>query len=706
MDYKDSLLYKFPDIAKEWDYEKNSLTPDLITAGSHKRVYWICPICKHSYVKAVCNRTSPSKRKTESSKCPICLGRTIIPGYNSLKALYPQIVESEWDYDKNIEDPDTLPPHKNKPKYWWKCIKGHSYQASINNKISGNGGNCPYCSHQRISLEQSLAEKNPQLTKEWHPTKNGTETPDKVFANSNKVYWWKCSICGFEWESNVTNRNLLLRGCPNCARGFQTSFPEQVIFYYIKQLFPDSINRYKLNGNTEIDIFVPSISLGIEYDGEYFHKDKLREEEKKNKELYNHGINLVRFRESNCPSMKDTYCHVIVFNYKSDYSEFQQVFSDFINDLCLKYKKTTVHIDIKAIENIIKNDIHTVPYEKSLLKLLEDKKNKGKQINAFWDYERNYPLIPRNVFAFSEHEVYWCCPNNPKHKWKAPVKSISIGYGCAYCSGRHHYTTEEWKEKATNVHGGQYDYSLVNYVNAKTLVSIICRRHGVFEQNPSEHLAGKGCKYCAGLFHEKDSIANVYPDILNEWDYEKNNETGVNPNNISIHSTRKIWWKCNNGCNHSYLATINDRVVKHSECAVCHGKQMAYDRSVEFLRPDLAKEWCEQNDIKPSEVSCGSEKKILWKCNNPCHEPYYASVYNRAHLGSGCPECSGNKKSHDTYLKEVQTKFPTISLLDKYQKSSIKVTCKCNMCGYIWQAFPYNLLKSKGCKQCLNKGLQ
>ena len=96
-----SLLDKFPEIANEWDYEKNNgKTPADFPYGSHEVVYWKCPICHQSYPKKICNRTSPSKRITESEKCPVCLGRYIIPNYNSLAALYPQVA-SEWDYEKN-----------------------------------------------------------------------------------------------------------------------------------------------------------------------------------------------------------------------------------------------------------------------------------------------------------------------------------------------------------------------------------------------------------------------------------------------------------------------------------------------------------------------------------------------------------------------------------------------------------------------------
>ena len=51
-------------------------------------------------------------------------------------------------------------------------------------------------------------------------------------------------------------------------------------------------------------------------------------------------------------------------------------------------------------------------------------------------------------------------------------------------------TTEEFISKAREVHGDRYDYSKVEYKNAKTKVKIICPIHGVFEQSPDAHLHG------------------------------------------------------------------------------------------------------------------------------------------------------------------------------------------------------------------------
>lgn len=55
-------------------------------------------------------------------------------------------------------------------------------------------------------------------------------------------------------------------------------------------------------------------------------------------------------------------------------------------------------------------------------------------------------------------------------------------------------TREEFIERANIIHKNKYDYSLVEYVNNKTKIKIICPRHGVFEQTPASHLSESGCK--------------------------------------------------------------------------------------------------------------------------------------------------------------------------------------------------------------------
>lgn len=57
--------------------------------------------------------------------------------------------------------------------------------------------------------------------------------------------------------------------------------------------------------------------------------------------------------------------------------------------------------------------------------------------------------------------------------------------------------TESFIEKANIVHGGVYDYSSAKYVRSNTKIKIGCKKHGMFEQTPNNHLAKHGCPKCS-----------------------------------------------------------------------------------------------------------------------------------------------------------------------------------------------------------------
>jgi hypothetical protein len=98
------------------------------------------------------------------------------------------------------------------------------------------------------------------------------------------------------------------------------------------------------------------------------------------------------------------------------------------------------------------------------------------------------------------------------------------GNGCPKCAGVHCPTTEEFIQKAKSVHGDLYDYSLVEYVNAITKIIIKCQKkgHGIFEQDPSNHLNGNGCPKCAGCHNPstEEYIKNATKIHNNRYDYK------------------------------------------------------------------------------------------------------------------------------------------------------------------------------------------
>ena len=64
--------------------------------------------------------------------------------------------------------------------------------------------------------ENSLAEVNPELAKEWHPTKNKPLTPYNFTRSARLKVWWQCDE-GHEWKANIYSRNLGGHGCPVCT---------------------------------------------------------------------------------------------------------------------------------------------------------------------------------------------------------------------------------------------------------------------------------------------------------------------------------------------------------------------------------------------------------------------------------------------------------------------------------------------------------
>lgn len=86
----------------------------------------------------------------------------------------------------------------------------------------------------------------------------------------------------------------------------------------------------------------------------------------------------------------------------------------------------------------------------------------------------------------------------PKHgEFEQLANAHLQGEGCFQCEReRRAKSTENFIKEAKKVHGDTYDYCKVNYINRNTPVIIICPKHGEFEQLPSNHLQGKGCSHC------------------------------------------------------------------------------------------------------------------------------------------------------------------------------------------------------------------
>jgi DNA-directed RNA polymerase subunit RPC12/RpoP len=130
----------FPNLMNDWNFKKNKdIQPDSLSLNSHIKVWWLCHKCNHEWQTTINSRNS-------GNGCPYCSGRYVIKGKNDLITLNPKLAK-EWNYEKNGDlRPEDFMPNSNK-KVWWKCSKGHEWQAIIASRNKGNG--CPYCSGRK-----------------------------------------------------------------------------------------------------------------------------------------------------------------------------------------------------------------------------------------------------------------------------------------------------------------------------------------------------------------------------------------------------------------------------------------------------------------------------------------------------------------------------------------------------------------------------
>jgi len=97
----------------------------------------------------------------------------------------------------------------------FKCKNNHMFEAQPNKMKQGRG--CPYCAGKRVCKDNCVAIKYPELLNEYHPTKNGNLTLYDVTPGSDKIFWWICSKCNYEWSTRIKQRCLRGAGCHKCG---------------------------------------------------------------------------------------------------------------------------------------------------------------------------------------------------------------------------------------------------------------------------------------------------------------------------------------------------------------------------------------------------------------------------------------------------------------------------------------------------------
>ena len=210
-----------------------------------------------------------------------------------------------------------------------------------------------------------------------------------------------------------------------------------------------------------------------------------------------------------------------------------------------------------------------------------------------WHPTLNGDLKPSEVVAGSQKRVWWKCDKGPDHEWETTVvKRTTYGRGCGFCA------------------------------NQKASVS--------------------------------NSLASLFPEIASEWHPTKNGD--LTPDQIVYGSGKRVWWKCDKGPDHEWVASVRER-AKGYRCTCCSGRKVSVTNSLTSLHPELALEWhpTKNGDLTPDQVVAGSPKKVWWKCDKgPDHEWKASSQSRRGENPTGCPACAGHMVSVTNSLASIK----------------------------------------------------
>ena len=550
--YNDLKTLK-PSLSKEWNYEKNGdLKPTDVTIGSNKKVWWKCDK-GHEWQATI------YQRNKNGDNCPFCSNRKIKQGENDLATVNPTLAK-EWNYEKNGKLKPTDVSVGSDKKVWWKCDKGHEWQAVVYRR-NKNGNDCPFCSNRKIKQgENDLATSNPVLAKEWNYEKNGDLKPIDVTAGSQISVWWICNK-GHEWQAKIDKRNKG-NNCPICGSERKTSVSEKSILFYIKKYCNGEIipnYRSEIIKNKELDIYIKDLNIGIEYDGMFYHQNKKRDIEK----------------DKICNKVGIKIYHIIE-NKEKNIVKHNKIYYDIRNQenlewaikclLKILFGENKYNINLKQDQIDIYNLIEYYEKEDALF-------NKFPELVKEWNYEKNGKLKPEFVSYGSHKKVWWKC--NKGHEWQAAISSRTSGHGCPYCS------------------------------NNKVL---------------------KGF----------NDLVTINPTIAKEWNYEKNEN--LKPENFSPNSNKRVWWKCDKG--HEWQAKIQNRNVG-GKCPYCSNqKALKGYNDLTITDPIILKYWdYEKNiDIKPEDFLRGSNTRVWLKCPE-CKKEWNARIIDVLKKEQICSNC-------------------------------------------------------------------
>lgn len=550
-----NLLYLYPDVAKFWSV-KNPVSADRVLARSGKTYIWECSN-GHQW------NDRPHNMAKKKFHCPECQysdrgdGLRKSTAQFNLATEHPNIAR-EW-HERNKQPPSYYMPKSN-DKVWWRCEKGHEWNANIDSRTRGNG--CPYCAGKLPSATYNLRYNFPHIAAEWH--EKNDRSPEKFTPFSNKKVWWKCER-GHEWPAQIANRTYSGNGCPKCSN--QSSKNEIRILTELHAAFGEAVSRHKIEG-WEVDIFLPDQNVAVEYDGKYWHYGKDAKDREKQNAVEGMGIKLLRVRESPLSAITK---HDLIIPSGS------LITKDQINQLVVRVgDEFNASYLIKA--QFINDDLYRTyldffpsPFPEKSLKYLNP------ELSKEWHPKKNSPLTPSNFSSNAKQKVWWQCTNG--HEWEAAIYSRNAGgHKCPYCMGMK--ATPETSLATTHPEIAAMWHPTKNGDatpwNTKAGSGIRrwwqCKKdpNHIWELSPDKMKGPRKSGYC----QQCKSLGVQHPHLIPFWHSQKNGD--VTPFDVFSGAGKKYWWRCLESPKHEWQVspnTITNPNRKLGYCPYCSGRR-------------------------------------------------------------------------------------------------------------------------------------
>ena len=584
---KSGLNKTHPGLLKEWHPTRNgSLKPKDVTANSGKQIWWLCEK-GHEWQEMPYYRS-------RGHKCPICGDDRYanlvkkaweIPREKSIAIINPAVA-AEWHPTRNLPlSPYMLSPGSNR-KVWWKCKEcNYEWEAFVYVRNMGRG--CPNCAGTKIRGKMSLADHNPELVSEWHPTKNGELLPENVSYGSHKKVWWKCKECNYEWEAFVYARSMG-RVCPNCAGVSGLTKTRGKIS--LAEHNPELVSEWHPTKNGEL--LPENVSYGSGKKVWWKCKKCNHEWE---------AFVYSRYLGKGCPScgrgkiihdtLADANPRLALEWHPTKNGTLTPDKVSCVSNYKAWWKCEKGHEWMSIIQS--RNNGKGCPYcggsstSYRTISLQEE----NPELASEWHPTKNGNLSPKDVTAGSKTKVWWIC-KKCGNEWRAPIFSRA----------------------------GRKDE-----INGRT------KKHST------------GCPNCnktppRALIVGENDLATTNPDLAKEWHPTKNN--GLQPHDFLSGSNKYVWWKCEKG--HEWNAKIITRSFG-ARCPYCTGKYaIAGENDLATKYPGIAAEWhpSKNNNLTPQMVKPGSERNVWWLCSKCGHE-WQEKIFHRIRYQS-CPNCQKN----------------------------------------------------------------